>query len=280
LYDEEVSQAGLFNFATTTVLPDGNYRLFAELTANTILGSVWNTLNFLPLGEVGLQVSASTQFIVGSSTFIGNISQNSYAQVGDIFNGMYATSTASLSTTCRPFSGDFDVVGCLGFLFIPDAGLAQQSIGNFRNEIMTRFPVGYITDFVRIVSSGTAVPITLFDVQVPSVLAGGGSALYVVVDEHSLDLLMLATSSQFATTKQSDTRNFSAMLSDVWLIILGLATLFYMLRRVLGPVVIPELRDREEPDLYASDVTLSRARKQNTRNGVYSSRGYPSSYEK
>jgi len=263
LYEGVITTAGLHTYATSTFLGDGNYRLEAWLTASDFWS--WSELN----------ISQSTQFTVNQGTFIGNISQNSYASYGALLASTTATSTLALSKSCKPFSGEFDTVNCLAFLFIPDAYLAQQSIENFRSEVLTRFPLGYVTDFISILSTGTSTTVTLVDLQVPGILPGGGKTMTLTIDEHSLDMLLNATSSVFATTKQNDSRTFREITEEYWLIVLGVLTLLYILRRILGDAVIPELRSfGEQEPLYASAETMRRARKQNTRGSVYSSRGW------
>jgi len=263
LYNNENESAGFHSFATSTFLGDGNYRLMAYISGINLFQ--WQDL----------EVTASTQFTVNQGTFIGNISQNSYASYGALLASTTATSTLALSKSCKPFSGEFDTVNCLAFLFIPDAYLAQQSIENFRSEVLTRFPLGYVTDFISILSTGTSTTVTLVDLQVPGILPGGGKTMTLTIDEHSLDMLLNATSSVFATTKQDDPRTFREITEEYWLIVLGVLTILYMLRRILGVAVIPELRSfGEQEPLYASAETMRRARNQNTRGSVYSSRGW------
>lgn len=153
LYKVDVTTSGYYNFATTTYLPDGNYRIDASMRSN-VFG-----LNF---GDV--IIYETHQFVVNEQTFIGNISQNSFNALSAIFGSTTATTTQALANQCKPFV-DWDTIGCLAFLFIPDAGLLADSISNTFDKIKVTFPLGYVTRFVAIVSDDNIVPLPDFTAQ-------------------------------------------------------------------------------------------------------------------
>jgi len=184
LYDSYIDSEGIFNYSTTTVLADGNYRLYARLSGSS--GDFFGTPVATGCSAVGsfldiVCTEASTQFIVVEGTFIGNISQNSFAQIGTIFASTTATSTAVLAGTCNPFSGSastlffntqFSVPSCIAFLFIPDAGYLFDSLSNFRENVMTHFPLGYVNDFISIISTSTESTLTIINATLPNGVMG------------------------------------------------------------------------------------------------------------
>jgi hypothetical protein len=141
--------SGDFYFATSTYIGDGNYRLNAILEQDALFGWVKNP--FFPIQNL------SHQFIVGSSTFIGNISQNLF---NDVFNASTtATSTAALLAGCNPL-GNFNITNCMSGMFIPDPVQINALVQNFRDGVLIHAPWGYVQRLYDIVSatSTTALP--------------------------------------------------------------------------------------------------------------------------
>lgn len=148
LFDGIATTSGIFYFATSVPLGDGNYRLESSITESVpFLSWLGN-----PFGSYNQKLSK--QFIVGEPTFIGNLSQNSF----NILNGVYASTTATSSVAlvarCNPL-GSFDMTMCLAGLFVPDSQQIHATLEGARDGILIRAPWGYITRFVHIVSATT-----------------------------------------------------------------------------------------------------------------------------
>ena len=159
LYNEVATTSAHISFATTTALADGNYRIQAKMQRKFFFD--WITIP----GD-NINQTISKQFVVGSSTFIGNLTQNGF----NILNGTLASSTATSSVAlvanCNPL-GTFDMVNCLAGLFIPDAGQVQATIQGAQEGILTRMPWGYVTRFVGIVGgTGTTTLSTTYTATV------------------------------------------------------------------------------------------------------------------
>ena len=250
LYNNYATTSGIFDYATTTTLGDGNYRLYAKLDQITnwytpsgcsILGAFTN----LTCKE------GSTQFTVNQGTFIGNISQNSYKQFGDIFASTTATSTVQgLKTYCNPLSGDistfflngkFDVALCSGELLTPDAGLIYESLGNFKDNVSTHFPLGYVTDFLNILYDNATDTIPMLTATVPNGIPGAGSHLSIGMNGHELDYLWNATTSSFVSPEASSTETFKDVVGFYWNWLLWIATGMYIISRILGSNVLPNV---------------------------------------
>lgn len=127
--------SGQFNFASSTYLPNGNYRINATLERSWVFGYLRNPFS-------SINTDQSHQFIVGSSTFIGNISQNSFSAINSIYNSFSSTSTASLSQSCNVLSG-FDTNRCLAYLFIPSGEQINSTLESMRSNILVKAPWGY-----------------------------------------------------------------------------------------------------------------------------------------
>lgn len=196
LLDEKFfnGEDGHFAFSTTTPLADGNYRIEAYIDRQVFFGWFLNPF-------AGGHQDISKQFIVGSSTFIGNLSQNGF----NILNGTLASSTATSSLAlvaqCNPLgSYGFNMVNCLAGLFIPDANQVNTTITSMRDGILTRLPWGYFTRFAVILSStatsslpsytvefaqNTASDTTTLSFDPGDMLAGGGSLVNSIHDPYN-----------------------------------------------------------------------------------------------
>jgi len=246
LYDGYATTSGMFTYSTSTILGDGNYRLYAKLEGTA--GDIWGVPLTSGCSAVGAFLTlvcteGSTQFIVNEGTFIGNISQNSFNQVGTIFSSTTATSTAALSNMCNPFSGsvstlfyntNFNVLSCTAFLLIPDSGYLFDSLSNFRDNVSTHFPLGYITDLISIMSTTSSSSLPVISATIPTGIVGGGSTINLD-PTHVLDFVLNSTGGTF--TADSDT--FYEKTSYYWNLILYILAGFYIFRRILGRSVIP-----------------------------------------
>lgn len=127
--------SGQFTFSSSTLLPSGNYRVNATLERSWIFGYLRNPFS-------SINTDQSHQFIVGSSTFIGNISQNSFTAINNIYSSFSSTSTASLAQSCNVLSG-FDTNRCLAYLFIPSGEQLNSTLSSMRENILVKAPWGY-----------------------------------------------------------------------------------------------------------------------------------------
>jgi len=222
LLDEDVSVGGYYTFnADDIVIPDGNYRIQAKLRNG--------------LFDLRTIDELSHQFIVGSSTFVGSISQNTYSVINGIYASSTATSTESLAEACGLFSSSSSVVNCLGFLFIPDGNLINQSLTDFRDLASTHFPLGYITDFISILSnSSSSVALPTISATIPEGIAGSGASIALSLD--SLSWIFNATST--FTTGDLAGKSLYEIVSPYWEKFIYIALGFYLLNRILGSGVI------------------------------------------
>jgi len=228
----QATTSGDFYFSTTTVVAEGNYRVEASIR-RSFLSGIFNS----PFSSIN--DDQSHQFIVGSPTFIGNISQQSFSSINQLFASTSATSTSALAGSCNVLSG-FSVTNCLAFLFIPDAGLVYDSLTDFRDKVSTHFPLGYLTDFIGIISTTTTSSLTVINATVPSVLPGHGSSITLSLTG-ILDSVLYATTSQFTMAGASTTQTFYDFTSYYWRIFVYLGAFLYIFGRIVGSHLVPSL---------------------------------------
>lgn len=173
LRERNIQQSGLYNFSTTTIIGDGNYRIEACIERSYLFGFIRN-----PFSDI--TECQSHQFIVVEGTFIGNVSQNLWGDTNSLFNGMSATSSEVLAHTCNPIGGDFSIQTCLVYLFVPDGNELKKTMENARDGFLTRFPIGYITRFVTIVNSSATTSLPAF--SIPVQVGDGTDTIYVSID--------------------------------------------------------------------------------------------------
>jgi len=246
----QATTSGLFTYSTSTILADGNYRLNAVLEATVFGGLFTNPFS----GVLGIIDEQSTQFIVGSSTFIGNISQNSYEQYGNILASTTATSTGALASTCNPLRNnistaflnignsvsamDFNPVSCLSFLFIPDAGYTEFVLTNLKENVITHFPFGYLTRFYNVLATSTVIAL-------PEISYTFGSSSPAVLDgkTFSIDVYdYLGSTSPINSIRTDDGEDQSIwdVVDPIFTVMVSIAVLFVIINDLLGLAVHEE----------------------------------------
>lgn len=151
--------SGNFTFASSTLLPNGNYRINATLERSWVFGYLRNPFS-------SINTDQSHQFIVGSSTFIGNISQNSFSAINSIYNTFSSTSTESLAQSCNVLLG-FDTNRCLAYLFIPSGEQLDSSLKSMRENILVKAPWGYFNRMYVIWQTTSTSTLPVISVSIP-----------------------------------------------------------------------------------------------------------------
>jgi hypothetical protein len=160
IFEGQATTTGDFYYSATSTIANGNYRVNAVLERTYLFGFVSNPFS-------SINEDLSHQFIVGTSTFIGNLSQNGYDELQTFFATSTATSTAALSANCNPISGIFDIRLCAAFLFIPGGPQLDNTIHSFKTGIAQRAPWGYVNRFVEILSNTATTSLPSFTAHIP-----------------------------------------------------------------------------------------------------------------
>lgn len=189
LFYGSATTSGDFYFATTTDLPDGNYRIHATLDAEYFgMFTFFNNYD-----------EQSNQFIVGTSTWLGNIAQTTFSESQDFYGALQATSSSAMAGTCSPFSSAFGIRECLSFLFVPDTEQLTSTMESFRDGVLVRIPWGYVTRVYDIFTASTteALPVisyefddrggmagVVWEIDPGDMIAGAGTLLDSVEDRN------------------------------------------------------------------------------------------------
>lgn len=186
LVDEEIETAGEFFFSTSTVsVADGNYRIEACID-RTFFGDDFGLIGGWIIGAfTDVDDCQSHQFIVGTSTFIGNISQNLWQDTQDFFGNSTATSSEALAATCNPLSSSFGIRECTAFLLVPDPLQLSQTMTEARSAFLSRVPWGYFTRTIDIMSSQATTTLPSFTTNIQ---IGAGSDMSPASTSITIDI--------------------------------------------------------------------------------------------
>jgi len=170
----------------------------------------------------------------------------------------YATTTLARNwgmplANCDNLSG-LDKVQCglinvtkssINFLFVPNGDQYTEMIQDIKDNALTHFPLGYVTDFVTKLSTTTVGSLTVLDITIPNGMVGTGSNLTLDLTG-VLDDILNATSSVFSGSnpETDSTETFFEITNYYWKIICYLGAVLYMLRRIFGTHVIPHQENK------------------------------------
>lgn len=138
LFNFYATSSGRHSATTTVDLSQGNYRINATLESYLASYSLPFTKEY---------DTEYSQFIVGTSTTIGLISQHGYQDLQDFLStSTDATSTVTVvKESCNPLGAKFDVALCISALITPDQGYLDIAINGFKNTVARKIPFGYFT---------------------------------------------------------------------------------------------------------------------------------------
>lgn len=153
---DATSSGDFYYQSASTTLAEGNYMVSATLERSYVGG--WLVNPFSPINE-----TRTHQFVIGSSSFIGNIQQKAFSDLQTFFASSTATSTAATSRDCNPLA--FDVKNCMAYLLIPSTKDLQNTILGVKDQILVRIPWGYPTRFYSILTSGVTTTLPSFSVN-------------------------------------------------------------------------------------------------------------------
>jgi len=230
LYDALVENAGYFNFSTTTIIGDGNYRI--EVCTRNAYFFAW-------LNNPYSQECTSNQFTVVEGSFIGTMTQNMWNDLNTSFSSSSATSTEALAISCNPLGGNFSVINCTLFLFVPDGTKIKESFFFLKDTIETNFPIGYLTDFIRILNSSSTVPLVVIDATIPDAFPFGQGQHVTLSLDGVLDFVLYATTSIYTNESAPSGGTVLDITMEYWVKIVYVLTLFYIIGRILGSHLIP-----------------------------------------
>lgn len=159
--DFNISQPGFFGFVTTSpVLHGGEYTMQMYIETPSFFTKILSWLGLSDLATWDRNAQRTSSFTAGQKTSYDIFVQETESNLQNYLN----SSTAS--TTC--YVASFDFWGCVNLLFVPQPQPIEETLLDFRDGFLSRYPWGYVTRFMVIVS-GTAATSSLptADVHIP-----------------------------------------------------------------------------------------------------------------
>lgn len=246
-YSIPITSAGAFDLSTTTTFDiDGQVNIEWSIQ---VPNTTWLIGSFL---SPQVLVSTTTYFIVNQMTGL----DIAMASTTDILISALVTGTTTQSVIrCNP--ANFDITVCLISLLIPPRSVLENDLTNFKNDVLVRFPIGYVTRFLTILGSGATSSLPVFSATIPDALPFGQGQTITLDLNHSLDWILYATTSAYITAEASSTDTLYDITSYYWNIMVYMALGFYILRRIIGAHLIP--------DLFYSTESIVSTRRMNRR---------------
>jgi len=224
-----------FTYSSTTAgLPIGKYWVTSKIKKGhfcLLEACLWTSTVY----------STSTTFVISTTTRGDDIKEkaieyiDSYDNQGSSFDDCTVTS--------------FDFFNCFSdlfaYLFVPTPDAISYMGDRLHDEILTHFPLGYITDFVSILSTTTVGSLTVLSATVPPGIPGTGS--HIDLDLTGvLDPYLNATTGAFTNATASSTETLFEITNRYWSYILYLLTILYIVRRILGAHIVPHITKKSK----------------------------------
>jgi len=223
---------GLYNFSTTTthLYEYGAYKSNIRFE-DTFLG--------LPFSLNGEFMATTTNWIVEKETAFSSSTKKIIQNLDDLtFNNETWDASAC-------WVGTFDWYGCLYFLIIPTAENLQSTGDTLYQQVLVKFPLGYITSIIGAMYTEQTQAIPRITTTIPDGIAGTGATLDIGIDQQSLGWIFNATST-YGTPEQKG-KTLWTIVDPYWQIVVYLALGTYILSRILGAFVIEqEVMERSE----------------------------------
>jgi len=229
-----ITSAGSFDLGTTTTFDiDGQINIEWSLQ---VPNTTWLIGSFL---SPQILVSSTTMFVVNQMTGL----DIAMASTTDILVSALVTGTTTQSVIrCNP--ANFDITVCLISLIVPPRSVLEQDLTNFKNDVLNRFPIGYITRFLTILGSTATSSLPVFSATIPNALPFGQGQTIELDLNHSLDWILYATTSAYITAEASSTETLYDITSYYWNIMVYMALGFYIIRRIIGSHIIPKIKNK------------------------------------
>lgn len=205
------------------------------------------TSSFFNVTDNQFWYATTTGFIVSTS-----YSTTTINQISDIVDIL----RAEVNLYCNPvrdatgFFGlevnpDWDFAQCIRVLVVPDSTAFNILASTLKDSVLNRFPIGYATDFVSIISSTATSSLVLLDFTVPPGIPGTGAHFSFDI-ANSLDFVLNATTSTFNNSSATSTETLFEITDRYWRILVYIGVGLYILRRIFGSHIIPNTNNKEK----------------------------------
>lgn len=228
---------GTFSFLKNVVLPyNANYTLQARLidtsSSTSYVYSDWSNEVEFGLNDIELRVGSTTAelFYDKASTSLRIYYLTGYT------DGISTTDTYNIGA-CSPFQSNFpymntnfSVSDCLEALFVPNEHDQARLFVDTKETVLSMFPVGYITEFVSIVSTSSTSSLPVFSATLPAEFGNSNGTSISLDLSHSIDYVLNATSSHIG----SSTMTIFEATYPYWEIFVWICCGLYVLTRIFS----------------------------------------------
>lgn len=227
-FDYALTTASPYSYSSTTPLNIGDYNMTTWIEKGK-----WCVLDKCLLTE--RLTSTTTTFTISTSSENDLRAKRTQAVISTMAG--FATSTDFSKCAIA----DFNLLICgqdiLVWAFYPTPDAIEYNMTNLKNNALTHFPLGYLTDFVTIISTTTEGTLPIINATMPNALGLGNGHIEISLD-HSLDYILNATSTIFNNDSASSTETFLEITKWYWDRILYILALMYIISRILGTRLI------------------------------------------
>jgi len=178
-------------------------------------------------------VSSSTIFYVNQPTALDII----LASTSEAFIQAVLTGTTTGQSVVRCNLNQFDITICVISLFIPPGPVLLADFTELKDGFLSRWPLGYITRAITILSNSASSSLPVISATVPSGVIGTGATVTLNAN-HALDFVLNATTSGFLNSSATSTDTFYTITSRYWDLLIYLVLGLWILRRILGSHLI------------------------------------------
>lgn len=162
--DFPITSSGAFSVSTTTpILNLGRYS-----TTYSIVKPLVSILG-INLGENTL-LATSTRFVASTTSYYDKAQD----QLDTIISTVQSTTSAAVLNTCNPLSGAFNAGTCAYGLVVPNSSDLQTVWDKFQQFVLYKFPWGYATRLVAILSTTAATTTDPITIVMPATTALAG----------------------------------------------------------------------------------------------------------
>jgi len=223
-FEYDLTTASPYSYSSTTIgLPIGTYYMHTTIV----------TGNFCFLGicvTTKTLTASSTSFTIATTTKVDKLKEDAKTYLQTLGN-------TGENTFQNCGIADFNLFTCgsdlVTWAFVPTPDALDYFANTAHDNIITHFPLGYVTDFISILATSTVGSITPIDAVLPPGIPGTGAHIRLDLS-HSIDFLLNATSSTFNNESASSTETFYQITSVYWNWLIYLGTAMYMLGRIIA----------------------------------------------
>lgn len=232
---------GINHYEKEIWLPTGNYIVHVSMQ-----GSFLTIVNPFTSGYQNASESQDEtnpvaqyhQYTIGGGTFLGRLRQSTTNQLENVLSDPASTNTPSI-VDCAVT--DFHFKDCLVFALIPTTADLKHFGDTISLGVLSKFPLGYVWNIYQVLISTSSLALPVVDATVPNGVIGTGAHIRLEISSTTLAYLWNATTSTFVNSSAPSTETYLQIVSYYWNIVVYMAVLMYILRRILGTGLIGDV---------------------------------------